>query len=270
MADRDRLQKFFIAAYGRPADTAGLEYWEGILDNELKGNEQLLLTNFANNQQTEYVDLYGENPTIADFITSVFDNLFNRVPSVEAIDYWQSVFENKMALVGANADDVRGQLMIFIMDGALDVDPIFDATTVANKLQAAKLFTAAIDTADEVAAYSNADNEVGLDVGRDFLAGITNDKATVAAAEAALNVEVAKVVTAAIAEIPLKDVTMAVADEINLETAAVNIDLAGVGATDMTALTVSGLGSNNADIINAVSTVTDASAATDAVVMNSS
>jgi hypothetical protein len=38
MANTDRIQKFYIAYYGRPADTVGLDYWATTLDNVLKGN----------------------------------------------------------------------------------------------------------------------------------------------------------------------------------------------------------------------------------------
>ena len=70
MADLDRIQKFYIAYYGRPADTIGLEYWANALDVDLGGDQTEMVKNFGSSEQPEYQNLYGTNP-IADFIKLV-------------------------------------------------------------------------------------------------------------------------------------------------------------------------------------------------------
>lgn len=153
MADTTRLQKFYIAYYGRPADPEGLAYWASVLDNKLKGNEILLGASFGNAAQAEFSAIYGASTGSATaFINQVYVNLFGRAVDSVGLAYWQDVYTKKVVTEGKDPAAVRAEMVMYILDGAQGSD----ATIVANKTTAAVSFTAGLDTAAEQVAFVNA------------------------------------------------------------------------------------------------------------------
>ena len=71
MANTTRLQKFFLAFYGRPADPAGLNYWATQMDGRLKNDDTALAASLGSNDQAEFRMLYGNTPTVASFTTAL-------------------------------------------------------------------------------------------------------------------------------------------------------------------------------------------------------
>jgi hypothetical protein len=69
-------------------------------------------------------------------------------------------------------------MVTWIMDGAIDSATNKDLTTLNNKVIAASLFTAAVDTPVELAGYRIASNTAALDYAREWLHEITNDSTT--------------------------------------------------------------------------------------------
>jgi S-layer protein len=151
--DTSRLQKFYIAYYGRPADPEGLAYWATVLENNLKGNEILLGAAFGNAAQAEFAAIYGSSTGSATaFINKVYNNLFGRNVDSAGLAYWQGVYNTKVVVDGKDPAAVRAEMVMYILDGAQGAD----ATIVANKTTAAVSFTAELDTADEQVAFVNA------------------------------------------------------------------------------------------------------------------
>lgn len=177
LAQMDRLFKYFIAYYGRAPASAGLYYWLDTLSDSFHGDEAQLVWNFGNKQQTEFANLYGSASSVQDFVTKVFNNLFNRTPAQSGLDYWQGVY-TQFKSQGLDDDAIRGEMVTWIMDGASDTSSHQDLTTLNNKVLACSAFTAAIDTPIEVAGYRNPNNTAALNYARDWLHAVTSDAST--------------------------------------------------------------------------------------------
>ena len=149
--DTSRLQKFYIAYYGRPADPEGLAYWAASYTK--LGSEIALGAAFGNAAQAEFAAIYGSSTSSATaFINKVYNNLFGRNVDSEGLAYWQEVYTQKVVVDGKDPSAVRAEMVMYILDGAQGSD----ATIVTNKTTAAAAFTAALDTADEQVAFVNA------------------------------------------------------------------------------------------------------------------
>lgn len=76
------IQQLYTAYLGRPVDREGLEYWQeqGVSQSELRAN-------LANDNQAEYVELYGDR-TREELVTAVYQNMFGREPEEAGLEYW--------------------------------------------------------------------------------------------------------------------------------------------------------------------------------------
>lgn len=128
MANTTRLQKFFLAFYGRPADPAGLNYWATQMDGRLKNDDTALAASLGSNDQAEFRTLYGNTPTVSSFTTAVYQNLFGRPAESAGIAYWQGRYEAGIKS-GYSADQVRAIMIVWIIDGAKETDSV----AIANK-----------------------------------------------------------------------------------------------------------------------------------------
>lgn len=128
MANTTRLQKFFLAFYGRPADPAGLNYWATQMDGRLKNDDTALAASLGSNDQAEFRTLYGNTPTVSSFTTAVYQNLFGRPAESAGIAYWQGRYEAGIKS-GYSADQVRAIMIVWIIDGAKETD----AVAITNK-----------------------------------------------------------------------------------------------------------------------------------------
>lgn len=163
----DAVQKLYVAYYGRPADTVGLNYWAEKID-AAKGDIQSVVNAFGTSAEAQ--SIYGNVSTVTQ-VNNVFKNILGRDADVTGLNFY--------AQKVANGEYSLASLAQRILDGATTGD---DAKVVANKLAAAKVFTAAIDTAAEVLSYTG---DTAAQQARDFLKNVTADTATVPTAEAA-------------------------------------------------------------------------------------
>jgi len=163
----DKVQKFYIAFYQRPADPEGLIFW-GKWFEQFDGNLDHVLNSFANSVESK--GLYGEinSGNIESVINSIYKATFNRDAEPEGLSYWKGVFD-------------AGHLTpINITYSILEGAQANDALTVANKLAAANKFTKAIDP--ELDGQNMLQSYAGTsaaDAARDFLAKVTYDAGTV-------------------------------------------------------------------------------------------
>jgi hypothetical protein len=125
----NQITGLYVAYFNRAPDPAGLDFWTDQLDN---GREfSTIAQDFA--VSTEAVMLYPFllNPATSSptaFITSVYQNLFNRAPDQAGLDFWVGVLNSGNVPVG----DMIEEILI----GAVN-DPLagaFDADVVANKI----------------------------------------------------------------------------------------------------------------------------------------
>lgn len=153
------VQQLYVCYFGRPADFQGLQYWMSSLSainapTTLSGLMQASTTNAAIasvingfGQSTESSTLYGTGDSIA-FVASIYNNLLSRAPDFDGLIFWASLI-NEGRLTRSNA-------VLAIADGAVMNLLSPDTVVFQNKVSAAVQFTQAIDTGNEIVAYSGA------------------------------------------------------------------------------------------------------------------
>jgi len=174
----ENIQKLYVAYFNRPADVAGLAYWETVVEGA-KGNTASVSAAFAN--EAEYKTAFA-GMSNADIVNKVYMNLFGRDAEAAGRDYWANLLNTKQITVD--------QVVTKIADGAQTTD----LTAYTNKVRAATAFTAALDTTSEANGYRG---DAANAVAKTFLSGVTTD-ATLAAAVSttSLNATVASAVAA--------------------------------------------------------------------------
>lgn len=179
----DAVQRLYVAYFNRPADPAGLAYWESQLSSTVAATQvqlEAIASGFSGS--AEYAALYA-GQTNAQIIDSLYMNLFSRhVESTAVLNAW----------VGWLTDGTYtfAQIALQLTYSAQGTD----ATAIANKLAASTAFTAALDTAAEIAGYAGT---TAAAMARTWLASATVDGTTHTTAEvaAALTAATASVAT---------------------------------------------------------------------------
>lgn len=165
MADNtNAVEKLYIAYFSRPADYAGLQYWDNVLSNNPNGY-QVISSNFA--ASAEYKAAYA-GQTNAQIVSTVYTHLFGRPAEQAGVDYWAHLLDSNSITI----DNVVTQ----IAAGALGTD-LFAYNA---KVSVATTFTAHLDTAAEQSAYSgNAANAIAIS----FIATIVDLQSAAAASD---------------------------------------------------------------------------------------
>ena len=132
----DQVQKVYIAYYGRAADPVGLTYWAAKVETDgLAG----IMAQFG--ASAEATTLYGSLSDTA-MVNALYQQSFGRDADFAGLMYYAGELSSGAMTAASIAQN--------IFDGASGTD----ATILANKLIVAKAYTAAIDSAAEVVAYS--------------------------------------------------------------------------------------------------------------------
>ncbi len=140
----DSVAKIYLAYFGRAADPLGLQYWLGdvqnYIDNGYNYNDSLknIIDSFALSAEAEsmYSGMNAGNlndAELTNFITSVYQNLFDRDPDAAGLAYWLEDAKNLQS-----EGIAVGTLIKTIIDGAIDSSTTqMDRTLVQNKAQVA-------------------------------------------------------------------------------------------------------------------------------------
>jgi hypothetical protein len=91
------VNSFYLAYYGRPADTAGLAYWTQQLDS-VGGNVGIIANAFATSEEAT-IRFGGENA--AERIATMYQQLFNRAPDASGLQYWTEAVESGRTTLAA-------------------------------------------------------------------------------------------------------------------------------------------------------------------------
>ncbi|HWJ96289.1 MAG TPA: DUF4214 domain-containing protein, partial [Telluria sp.] len=158
----EAIQQLYIAYFSRPADVAGLEYWEHIV-TQAKGNTAAVSAAFAASH--EYQETYA-NMTPFQLVAKVYANLFGHSPDQAGLHFWANALANKQVTV----DDMVAQ----VAKGAQGADLV----AFNSKVGAATAFTASLDLVQEVLLYSGGRANNVL---KNFIANVF-DEATMRAA----------------------------------------------------------------------------------------
>jgi hypothetical protein len=172
------VQQLYVAYFGRPADTAGLDYWTNVVETS-KGSTTQVSANFA--LSTEYTAAFAgmSNTQIVD---KIYMNLFGRAADTAGRDYWVGLLDAGSLKVSTIVADVA--------NGAVTTDK----EIIENKVAGATAFTTALDLPAEQAGYTGP---AALALAKAFLVGITTDASLATAiTPATLNTTVSGVVAA--------------------------------------------------------------------------
>lgn len=102
-----QIQQLYTAYLGRPADRAGLDYWQ-----EQNVSLADLRANLASDAQPEYVEMYGDRSR-AELVEAVYQNMFGRAADAEGLDYWVN---------GGGASVPAGDLQQLFIEAASTAD----------------------------------------------------------------------------------------------------------------------------------------------------
>ena len=89
--------RIYQAAFNRAADAAGLGYWISVMDSGATLNN--IAQGFVDSP--EFKKLYGTNPTNAQVVAKMYDNVLHRTPDQAGYDYWVGVLDRAEASVAA-------------------------------------------------------------------------------------------------------------------------------------------------------------------------
>ncbi len=151
------IQGIYLALFGRPVDPGGLVFW----NEQTNGGKDLSTLIGRLTSSSEYLSRF-DGQTSEQIVTSIYNSLFGRAPDAAGLAFFVQALKNGSIET----------IAIQILDGARDQDLV----VVQNKEQAANLFTASLDTAEEIAAYVG---EKAAGQARALIDGITSDPATI-------------------------------------------------------------------------------------------
>lgn len=121
-----QIQQVYLGLLGRAADQSGLDYWTNEIDSGSLTLEQLR-ANIVN-EQPEYAEGLG-TMTRAQVVASLYENLFDRAPDSEGLDYWVN---------GGGSTVNADQLVLALVNGAAASDTL----ALDNKVEVAQYYTA--------------------------------------------------------------------------------------------------------------------------------
>jgi subtilisin family serine protease len=167
------IGRYYVGYYNRAPDPAGFEFWINALNN---GTSTLEIANFfADQVETRALYPYFSDPsssTPAEFITSIYQNLFNREPDDAGAAYWLD------ELTSGRVN--TGQMIEAIIGGAV-TNP--DMAVVQNKV------SAGIYWEDQANNFSDfAYSEAAAQSASAALDPVTDDTATLVLSRAEANV----------------------------------------------------------------------------------
>lgn len=179
LSTREVLSAVYIGYYNRAADPAGIQFWEQVIANTSLDLEAVA-TDFAGQAETQSVHPFFADPatsTPSTFITSLYQNLFNRDPDAAGLEFWSEQLQN--AIDGVEGSFSVGEIIVKIIEGAVDVEGgTQDRTTILNKIEVAQDWTGAAEAAG---GEFDAD---AMASAKAIIADVTSDAATVTAAKA--------------------------------------------------------------------------------------
>jgi hypothetical protein len=150
------IQKLYVSYFSRPADVAGLQYWASVVEAN-GGGTAAVAAAFA--QSSEYRAAYADLDNL-HIVDTVYQNLFGHAPDANGLNFWAKGL--------GNGSITLGQAVTAIAAGAQGTDLI----ALTDKVIAANVFTSALDTPAEAAAYAGA--QAGQ-IGKVFLAQVIDD-----------------------------------------------------------------------------------------------
>lgn len=171
------VQKLYIAYFNRPADPAGLAYWEG----QLASGVSMTTVQNGFSSSAEYQAIYTGKANLT-LIDTLYQNLFGRASEPAGLLYWAG----EMAAGRQTITSIAGALASGTTPGSTD------NIAVTSKITAASSFTDGLVTTAQILGYTNASAYATASA---WLAPV-NSTTTLATAAASLTTTIASAVTA--------------------------------------------------------------------------
>ena len=103
--------RLYQAAFDRKPDVSGLDYWYHQLNSGMSLEQ--VASGFINS--TEFKTLYGNNPSNAELVTLLYDNVLHRAPDTAGFNYWMNELDHgtsrEQALIGFS-ESLENQLSL--------------------------------------------------------------------------------------------------------------------------------------------------------------
>ncbi len=136
--DTNKIQKLYIAYFGRPGDPVGINYWH------VKSNDQLTIREICHqlSLQDEYIVNVVTGKSMEFQVNQLYINLFGRKVDFDSLNYWLSKIEIDNYSIS--------EIVYEILWGGDEIIPNKseqfkkDIEVLNNKMYAAELFTAEI------------------------------------------------------------------------------------------------------------------------------
>ena len=168
VADKNFLVSLYVGYFNRAPDPAGLQYW---IDQVEGGRDtNTIAADFAASTEAKALYPFLTTPDVSSptaFITSVYQNLFNRAPDAAGLAFW----EGQLSAGTVSASD----MIDAIIKGATTAP---DSTIMNNKVEVGLDFAT---DAGNTAGFTY--NDVAEAAATTAISGVTDDAATVAAAK---------------------------------------------------------------------------------------
>lgn len=174
-----QIQQLYTAYLGRAVDQEGVDYWT---DAELDLTVADLRFNLANENQPEYVELYG-NLSREDLVKAIYQNMFNRPADDNGLAYWTT---GEGSVVPAN------ELQQLFIEAASDEDKAAFEAEVQADLEEYE----AGDTSELTEALETYQAAVAAE--RAFLEAATENEAVLAVDDESTNAEIETAIDTAV------------------------------------------------------------------------
>ena len=181
------LVELYVASFNRAPDSVGLDYWGSRLSDGMSLKD-IAKSFFV---QPETVAAYPSNMPTSDFVTKVYNNVLSRGPDSGGLNYWVGELNNGHV--------TKDSFLLAIINGAMaPTGSAVDRQTLANKEA----------VGEHYAIYQGLNNSTAWS--KDVMAGVTDQMASVTAANAKADGYAAIAVNPATSDLVVKLVGVAV------------------------------------------------------------
>lgn len=161
------LISVYIAAFDRAPDADGLDFWANSIINGVNPTVTDVANAIFNDQSIAEVNAnYSDALTNEQFVTKIYQNVFNREPDAEGLAFWAGAMNS-----GINS---RGETVVEMFKSLSNPGSEADKAVFDNKVAVGEYFAIEVGSND-------------VDLAREALESVTEDPASVDTAKAAID-----------------------------------------------------------------------------------
>jgi hypothetical protein len=123
---KDKVTKVYVATFGRAPDSLGLNYWFSDSGLRIEGIAESFF------EQPETKALYPSDSSTSQFVSLVYNNLFNRDPDTAGLKYWVGELDS--------GNIKKSLFLLAVINGAKNSEKGNDETLLSNKTEVGLYF----------------------------------------------------------------------------------------------------------------------------------